>query len=80
MNQGQSAQNIQIDELSITANQSYQDMVDKKIKWKTVDDGYLSTESEEDIAGKSSFVQQRIRVFEATFTPADAHFHTNIIM
>jgi hypothetical protein len=62
---------IDIKEKSLTGNMDLKEMLDRKIKWKTVDDD-LS------LGGKMSYhfdgeyvdlEPQRIRVFEVTFTP-----------
>lgn len=72
-----SAQNIDITEMSITANQPYAEMASKKVQWKTLDDSTITPPGQgpaDEVSDDSHVVylqQQRIRVFEVEYTPAE---------
>ena len=62
---------IDIKEKSLTGNMDLKEMLDRKIKWKTVDDD-LSLGGKMTYHFDGEYVDlepQRIRVFEVTFTP-----------
>jgi len=58
---------VQIEETSITANQSYQDMASRKLKWKTVDDVIGGISPLADTLDAMLFQQQRIRTFKIKY-------------
>jgi len=56
-----------IEEVSLTANQSYDSMSSGRLKWKTADD--LTVEpTEPDPLAKTRFQQQRIRMFKVEYS------------
>lgn len=65
---------FKVKELSLSGNMEAQEMLNRKIKWKTVDDDkteYQSKKMDYKIlsGNKVELVPQRIRVFEITVDP-----------
>lgn len=68
---GDTAVNVELREMSISGNMPYDFMAETKIKWAT-DDDHLGPSTVEHLNVEDGFIllqQQRIRVFEVTYTP-----------
>ena len=63
-----------VTELSLTGNQSYEEMAGKRLHWKTVDDSNSKTEAPADTNDVIQLQQQRIRVFSVEYTVGSEQF------
>lgn len=67
----------EVKELSLTANQSIEEMTANKIQWATVDDQVTSTNESRSSADSIDSIllqQQRIRVFSVIYTVSNSAF------
>jgi hypothetical protein len=68
-----SLKDIVIKEKSLTGNMDIDEMLKRKIQWKTKDDDKVNKKISYSFDGEYVDLEpQRIRVFEATFVPADS--------
>ena len=59
---------VSIEEVSLTANQSYEAMANRRLKWKTVDDQFDKIQTSEDTGfTRVFFQQQRIRTYQVNY-------------
>jgi hypothetical protein len=69
-NQRASKGKTAIEEVSLTANQNYNEMSSSRLKWKTLDDKPVEPEAPESLE-KTRFQQQRIRTFKIEYSDLD---------
>ena len=63
---------LHITEMSLTGNMPLSEMLERKIKWKTLDDDIMSTKKlNYECCDSVMLGPQRIRVFEVTFIPSE---------
>jgi len=65
---------LNIQEMALTANQSYEEMSQRRLKWKTVDDSAEQNLVAEDNLRAAQFQQQRIRTFKVSYTLKEEQF------
>lgn len=70
-NSGASPDSVQIEETSLTGNMSWEELVDRKITWKTTDDSVAPINDPTDAIAMQ---QQRIRVFSVEFNAPSKAF------